>query len=198
MFRDITLKKLNTLLENGRYHFKNKNYAEAIKFFQEVLANDPQNYHANFYLADVLYEDGSSPDAERRLTTIIKTESSRLISALKKKGDIAKVHEDYSEAIKYYDQIIKLQEYVSDITLINVWYGKTELLEILAENLLFREDKKGSIEKSKECITYCKKVIDIELTYKNVKQREKLEPRIEEIKSESKGRLSRIKRKLQK
>ncbi len=48
------------LIGKGIFHFDNKNYTDAIKAFDSVLASDPENIIARYHKANCYYEQNTS------------------------------------------------------------------------------------------------------------------------------------------
>ncbi len=63
------------LIGKGIFHFDNKNYTDAIKAFNSVLASDPENIIARYHKANCYYEQNNFTDAMKIYKNILDPSS---------------------------------------------------------------------------------------------------------------------------
>ncbi len=168
------------LLNLGVEHFNRKNYAQALKYFTESIAREPQFLEGNYYAGLVLYDQEEFKKAEKYLLTVIGLDQ-RHVKANLLLSHIYYEWKQYGKTIQCLDRIKDLAE---DRSFINRYYGfcnfymgnyddavkyLTEALECRPEYARFKKylDKLTYEHKMREIGDLEKEIIDLEADLAN-------------------------------
>lgn len=97
----------------ARVYLYQREYDSSMRILNEVLADDPRNQRAHYYLATVWLRKGDLVQADAAIDRYLAfpLEDELRAQALHRKGDIAMRRKDTAAAKKHYTEAVKLADY---------------------------------------------------------------------------------------
>jgi tetratricopeptide (TPR) repeat protein len=107
------------LLNLGVEHFNRKNYTNALKYFTESIAREPQFLEGNFYAGLVHYTQQDYKKAEKYLEIVVNIDQRHV----KANYLLSHIYYEWKQYRKTIECLDRIKELVEDKSFINRYYG---------------------------------------------------------------------------
>ena len=112
-------KHYRVLLNLGVEHFNRNNYPQALKYFTESIAREPDFLEGHYYAGLVLYKQENYKKSEKQLAAVVRLDERHV------KGNLllSHIYYEWKEYQKTIDCLDRIKDLAEDRSFINRYYG---------------------------------------------------------------------------